>query len=249
VVAQYDEQAKELNRLEVDLLGMQARITATDRFMSDTLKGRDPQAAEAVRAELSTQKAAIVDYRRRIKEFSLQVEAGRMQVGVGDQDFERDDALRKEYAQLVERERQILSGLGARSDAGIDSAFRRAAVIDGQLDQQDQEVDAVVAERVAEMRKVIDEEGAKLTGYRTQLGTLEGQSEEVVGGIALANFRGVRQRFYDLVLRADVGIVDVSWAVREEHRVRGEALTRERARALKALDDEYRDIVDQQEGQ
>jgi hypothetical protein len=95
------------------------------------------------------------------------------------------------------------------------------------------------------MRKVLDEEGAKLTGYRNQLGTLEGQSEEVVGGIALANFRSVRQRFYDLVLRADVGIVDVSWAVREEHRVRGETLTRERARALKALEDEYRDIMDQ----
>jgi len=106
-----------------------------------------------------------------------------------------------------------------------------------------------VTERVAEMQKVLGEEGAKLTGYRTQLATLEGQSEDVVGGIALLNFRQVRQRFYDLVLRADVGTIDVAWAVREEHRTRGETLTRERARALQSLDDEYRDIMDQQESQ
>jgi TolA-binding protein len=245
VINQYNEQGKALSRMEVDLLGMEARITATDRFMSDTAKLRNQESADAMRAELSTQKAAIADYRKRIKELGLQVETGRMQVGVGDQDFARDDSLRSEHAELVERERAILRSLGARSDAGVEAAFARANTIEAALNQHDKEIDAIVEERIAEMRKVLDEEGAKLTGYRNQLGALEGQSEEVVGGIALANFRSVRQRFYDLVLRADVGIVDVSWAVREEHRVRGETLTRERARALKALEDEYRDIMDQ----
>ena len=55
------------------------------------------------------------------------------------------------------------------------------------------------------MRGVLDEESVKLDGYRTQLGELETESEDVVGGVTLANFRKVRQRFYDLVLRADVG--------------------------------------------
>ncbi|MFI5307270.1 MAG: tetratricopeptide repeat protein [Polyangiales bacterium] len=245
---QYDDLAKELNQLSLSLLGMEARITATDRFMSDTAKGRETQAMEAVRTELSTQKSAISDYRKRIKDIGLQIETGRMQVGVGDQDSLREESLRKEYASLVERERQILTSLGARPDPQIDAAFQRLAVVEGTLDQHDRDVDAIVTERVTEMRTVLGEEGAKLTGYRTQLTGLESQSEEVVGGIALLNFRTVRQRFYDLVLRADVGIVDVSWAVREEHRTRGETLTRERARALQALEDEYKDIMDQQEG-
>jgi TolA-binding protein len=249
VVKQFDDLSKVLSQLEVDLMGMEARITATERFMSDTAKGRKQESTDAVHAELTTQKAAVDEYRRQIKELGLKIETGRLQVGVGDADSERDDGLRKEYNQLVERERQILQGLGAHADEQVEAAFRRSAVIEGVLDSHDREIDAIVVERVAEMRKVLDEEGAKLVGYRTQLGTLEGQSEEVVGGIALANFRGVRQRFYDLVLRADVGIVDVAWSVREEHRVRGETLTRERARALKALEDEYHDIMDTQEAQ
>jgi hypothetical protein len=67
----------------------------------------------------------------------------------------------------------------------------------------------------------------------------------VVGGVALLNFRAVRQRFYDLVLRADVGVIDVAWAVREMHRTNAEQLTRERVRAIQALEDEFRDILDQ----
>jgi hypothetical protein len=47
------------------------------------------------------------------------------------------------------------------------------------------------------------------------------------------------------VLRADVGRIDVAWARREEHRMRVEMLTRDRARELRTLDDEFREITDE----
>jgi hypothetical protein len=66
--------------------------------------------------------------------------------------------------------------------------------------------------------------------------------------VTYANFAAVRRRFYDLVLRADVGTIDVSWADREEHRMRVELLTRERAREIQALDDEFQEIMDEPKG-
>ncbi|HEX4353877.1 MAG TPA: hypothetical protein VHZ95_13205, partial [Polyangiales bacterium] len=62
---------------------------------------------------------------------------------------------------------------------------------------------------------------------------------------AYLNYRQVQQRFYELVLKADVGIVDVGWANREEHRTRIENLTKQRASALQSLDDEFREIMDE----
>ena len=53
-----------------------------------------------------------------------------------------------------------------------------------------------------------------------------------------------QKRFYDLVLKADVGVIDVGWAEREEHRTRIELLTRERSRSMQSLDDEFREIMD-----
>jgi len=241
----YLKLAKDLNGLSVELLGMEARITATDRFVAGG--GGGPGASSVVSAELATQRGAIVEYRKRIEDLGTLIETGRLQAGVGDESFAVEAALRAEYNSLVAKERSVLQSLGAKVDPRIDAGFRRATSAEQVIDQHDREVDAVVVERVREMRVVIDEEKGKLDGYRTRLAELEGQSEDVVGNIALANYQSVRQRFYDLVLRADVGTVDVAWAVREEHRLRGEQLTRERIRVLKALEDEYRDILDQKE--
>ena len=132
-------------------------------------------------------------------------------------------------------------------DGRIDSALARTQNAQAKLQTRDAEIDAVVAERVAEMNTVLDEESQKLVGYRARLGELEQDAVVVVGGVAYANYRKVQRRFYDLVLRADVGIVDVAWAIREEHRLNAERLTRDRARSLKALADEYRDITDEAE--
>ncbi|MDH5674621.1 MAG: tetratricopeptide repeat protein [Myxococcales bacterium] len=243
---QFVEQEKTLSRMKVELTGMEARITAAERFLADTLGGRTSDDAEGLRSELATHEAAISEYRKRITELEVQLESGKLQVGVGDEDFAREEQLRQEYADVLARERQMMASLGVRTDARVDAAFRRAAVVGDKLDRHDADVRQVVEERVGRMRLVLDEERAKLEGYRTRLGELDGESEEVIGAIAHANFKAVRDRFYTLVLRADVGEIDVAWALREEHRMRAEMLTRERARTLKALDDEMREIMDQE---
>jgi hypothetical protein len=142
---------------------------------------------------------------------------------------------------LVARERE-LAGSGGRA---YNAAFSRVAAVERQLDQRDAEVAAMVRRRVSGMLTVVDEETANLVRYRVALRSLEGETEDVVGAITYLNFNRVHDRFYDLVLRADLGKIDVSWARREDHRLRIDALTRKRARELQALDDEFRDVMDQ----
>ncbi len=239
----------QLSELSVAVMGMEARVVATDRFLSDTGKDRtDVEGTRAVRQELEVQREAIREYRDRIAELRIQAETGRLQVGVGDTTYSRDKSLRAEYSRLVARERNLLGGSGSAEGRDIDSAFRRVARAESQLDAHDARVDSVVAERVAEIQGVLEEERAKLQGYRAKLEELAADTETVVAGVTRANFERVRKRFYDLVLKADVGKVDVSWAEREEHRMRVEMLTRERTRQMQTLDDEFKEIVDKEGG-
>ena len=243
----YRELDREARDLEVELLGIEARITATSRYMSDTASARtNAEGASSVASELRAQQEAVVGYRAQLAEVHTLVERARLQVGIGDERYVRDGRNREAYARAVERERELLrqTGAGARV-AESDALFARLARIDTQLDAKDRVIDEVVNERAAEIRAVIDEETLKVDGYRNQLAALEGQTVDVVGEVTLANFSQVRQRFYDLVLRADVGRVDIAWAQREEHRARVEMLTRERTRDIQALDDEFREIMDE----
>ncbi len=242
LLGRYRALERQLSELQVELLGIDARIVALRRFL-ETAEGLENP--EAILTEISQQEAAVVGYRQQIDQLERLIEVGRIQVGVGDTRYQRDTRLRDEYRSLVEQERR----LSGASSSEAEPLFRRLASIEAGIDQHDARIEAVVEERVSEMRRVIDEEETKLAGYRDAISGLEGEAEEVIGAVTASTFEDVRGRFYDLVLRADVGRIDVSWARREEHRMRVDMLTRERSRELQALDDEFRDIMDDGMGQ
>jgi hypothetical protein len=245
LLGRYRRLQRQLSALEVELLGLDARIVAIDRYLTDTAEQQsDPSQAEGIRTELGTHREAVEGYRTEIQQLERLIEIARIQVGVGDARYQRDDRLRDEYNRLVERESQLLASAGIRRPAELDRMFGRIAEIEGVLDRHDAIVDSVVEERTADMRRVISEESTNVAGYRERLASLETETEDVVGGVTYQNFQNVRQRFYDLVLRADVGRIDVAWARREEHRMRVDMLTRERSQQLQALDDEFREIMD-----
>jgi TolA-binding protein len=240
---------KQLSLLEVQLLGLDARIVATDRFISDSPHTAEQQSGvDAYKNELQQHRSAVANYRELLAGLKRDLETSRLQVGIGDPTYSRDDDLRKQYEDLVAKERKLVASLGGRSNAEIDTLFRRATTVQAALDARDKTIDLVVEERARDMQRVLDEEGGKLVGYRERLAELDIETVDVVGGLSYANYRQVQKRFYDLVLKADVGIVDVGWAEREEHRTRIEFLTRERARSAQALDDEFQEIMDDKGG-
>jgi TolA-binding protein len=245
VRGRYKGLERELKSLQVELLGIEARVTATERYLSDTASERDPQGLQAVRRELEQQRGAVDGYRERIAELGRLVEAAKLQVGVGDAQHQRDDQLRRQYNDLVARERQLLAAAGMQRAADLDGLFGRVAKVESHLDAHEAKVEAIADQRLAELGKVLAEERTNLESYRQRLAELEDESEVVVGGIALESYNAVRKRFYDLILRADVGRIDVAWSRREEHRTRVDLLTRERSRELQALDEEFREIMDE----
>jgi tetratricopeptide (TPR) repeat protein len=236
---------KQLSALEVQLLGMDARIVATERFVTDTMGSEEQRpGAEAVIGELRGHRQAVSDYRETLALLKKDLEVARLQVGVGDNSYTRDDDVRTRYAALVARERQLVAALGGRSSGRVDGLFERAAKAEAAIDQRDKQIDEVVDERTRDMQRVLGEETGKLEGYRVSLAELDTETVDVAGVIAYANYRQVQRRFYDLVMKADLGVVDVGWAEREEHRNRIEALTLDRSRTLQALDDEFKEVVD-----
>jgi hypothetical protein len=238
----YRKAERDLQALRVEILGLQARIVASQTGLAVA----DPSkvSRSALQAKLAVHEKEIQGYEERLLEIRRGLEVGRLHVGVGDGHYQADDQERSKFLDLVERERRLAGSAGA----GYDAAYRRVAAVERLLDQRDTELLAVVQQRVSEMLTVVQEETVNLDRYRKALGALEGETIDVVGAIAYLNFNRIYDRFYELVLRADLGKVDLAWARREEHRLRVDELTRERARELQALDEEFRDVMDQGRG-
>lgn len=239
VLARYRLLGREIGRLEVELQGMEARIVAMERYLADTEEQRDASGVAAIRSELVNHRGTIEEYRRNIERMRIDLEAARLQVGVGDSRYQRQEQVRNQHRDLVRQE------MASISDSRVRSLVSRLDQAEASLDGREREIRDIAEERANDIRVQVREESQNVVGYRQALTELEAETEEVVGAVTYANFRQVQQRFYDLVLRADVGRIDVAWQRREEHRMRVEMLTRDRAREMQALDDEFREIMDE----
>jgi hypothetical protein len=85
-----------------------------------------------------------------------------------------------------------------------------------------------------------------VASYRATLGGYNNDSAEVGGGVFAESFRQVAQRFYNIVVRADVGIIDVAWALKDSATRETNRLTAERKRELKLIDDEFKEVLKEQ---
>ena len=242
LLGEYREAEGDLNNLRVEILGLEARIVAS----RSAIPALDPTKVDPaeIQSELVSHEADIERFEEQLVAIKRKLEVGRLHVGVGDSRYQSDDQQRAKFIAAVKRERQLAGSAGA----SYDRAYSRIVALEQKLDARDAEIAGVVQRRVAHMLAVVDEETSNLARYRVALRSLEGETVEVVGAVTYLNFNRIHQRFYELVLRADVGKIDVAWARREDHRLRIDALTRERARELQALDDEFRDVMDEGEG-
>jgi hypothetical protein len=61
--------------------------------------------------------------------------------------------------------------------------------------------------------------------------------------MALQAFRAVSAKFHRLVLKADVGMVDVAWSRKRERDDTIQQVSRQKAMALEAMDRDYRPVL------
>ena len=180
---------------------------------------------------------------------------GRAQIGFGDQRFVEDDQIRQRFRQVFGREVQLASAGQAGSSAAsyarqIQPILSRAEVVEARLEQIKSRLEADAASKAADLRHKIAAESANIEKFASNLDQLDNQARVLVGEVAMRNFGLVRDRLKSIVLRADTGIVQQAWEVREEQRLRVNNLQRERAREEQNLNDELREVLDDaEEGQ
>ena len=111
--------------------------------------------------------------------------------------------------------------LGGASGADRERAATIAGLIDqakrilAKLDADDAAVDQVADASLAAVRADLDRQKAALADYRGRFEKAETESRDVGGAVLGQSFRDVKSQFYDVVVRADVGVVDVSWSRKE----------------------------------
>ncbi len=227
------------NQQRVD--GLEAMAVALERYISDPAHQGASIDRASLQNELTQQRASLQTYRDRIASIRRMIGAARAQVGPGDPRYAHDVEARAQLRDLVQRE---IAALGARAPADAAAVLGRLDRLDAAVDAADARVNALVDQRIVVLQNQVQQEETRVAGYRERLGALEREAEDVVGNLIQQQFRQVQLQFYQIVMRADLGLVDVAWEEREEHNNRARLLAEEQNREISALNDEFSEVVE-----
>ena len=250
--AQWNRLSQELTRRSQEIDALHATVNGLRRMLSEgPTHGvvRDPASTIRFQAELDANERDLKLFASEIEELRRQVEFGRAQIGLGDSRYQRDASARGQFRDALEREVQLASGGAAGRDAQrfaiqAGRVLSQAGQYEAQLVASLQQLEAQVAARATELQRKIDTERANMGSFQTQLDAVDGDARDLVGRVAQRNFGVVRDKLRGIVLRADVGITEQAWEVREEELSRVRSLQTERSRQEQLLDEELKEVRD-----
>ncbi len=162
---------------------------------------------------------------------------------------EHDSAVR--LTELLRQEQEVQQRakyrLGASDQQTVDrmnTVLGRAEVVGKELDEFNQRVDKQVDARLETVKTYLATEKEELSKANTKLGAVVNESQSLGGGLAQAMFTRVADRFYDLVVRSDYGIIDVSWGLKEQKTNAVTKLTNLKNLELRALDEDFKKVME-----
>ncbi|HEY4118178.1 MAG TPA: tetratricopeptide repeat protein, partial [Byssovorax sp.] len=249
---QWNQASQALQRLQLQVDTLQATVNGLRRVLHEGPQSgvvRDAQTVVRFEDELKQNEHELGLFRQEMEVLRKQVNAGKVQVGFGDQRFIEDAEVRKQYTEALNNEVRLAAGGAAGGKlqayaARVTPVLRSADDTEARAQTAYDELERQVAAKTAEVQGLVSREAQNMTTYQVKLEELDQQARLVVGEVAMRNFGLVRDRLKNIVLRADVGITEEAWEVREEQMTRVRNLQVERAREDRLLKEELNEVLD-----
>jgi len=244
VQADYDKVDQSATDVGQILDSTQAVAVALRKYANDPHAVNNEPMADDQKASMFTalddaaREADSID--RELQDIQKEIQLGRDLAPVGDEAVIKARDTRKQLIAALDAEYRAIGNTGGKQAQLADRAMRLSANI-AAIDAQ---IDGLVARGMDQVKAQIATEKQNIASMKTELTENSDEARTIGGTVLGASFKDVKARFYDIVIRTDVGNVDVSWSRKEDNDDDLKRLNLSRARDLKQLKDEFREILD-----
>jgi tetratricopeptide (TPR) repeat protein len=246
---EYLAASRRAHQLRPRLVGMQAQLVAVELWLRDNRGKLDAE-------EQALMDTRIVEARGEIR--ALEEALGKLESEIrqaadlveGDAGRGRARRLAEEYKGLMTEELAILRAARGSVAGDLQGGLQRIDqqrlaldAIDQRLADMQQALDGKVRDKVDEVRLAIAQEAARLDGLEQEHAGLTNETQALLGPVADRTLAAVGKQFRDLVLKADVGIIDVAWARKQTETDKVNDLIREQQRRSSELELEFAEFL------
>lgn len=225
---------QDAHKLELVVAELRAQLVATERYYEETRAEQkiDHQAFLTQAAEMRDDIAALES-----EAAALRRKVSRARAGLRFANPE-DDTWRQavtSYQQHLTRMHTALAKVAPDADAT--ALWQRTARWHAASEAVRGGLDGAADKRLAKAMIIMAEERANLDQYRSELDATHGHTKALVSEVMSATYRDVVGELHNQVMRSEVGLLDVAWAMKEAESDEVHRLELERDRTLGELDE------------
>ena len=246
---QLDGQASELN---VMVQGMEAELVAIEQYF---IKSRSDQKIkpEELIQPVSSMRDAITELRASNDHIRNAIAEAAREATVGAATGDQDRGAIATLVDSMKKERAVYQGSRGRLSAGdqrdfdaIASILERADGVQAHLAELDGKIEASAQRRLGELKQQLLAEKNDLQAANAKLGGIVSESQSLGGGLAFAMLSKATDRFYDLVVQSDVGLVDVAWGLKDQRTSTVSKLINQQKLELKTVEEDFRPLLEEE---
>ena len=248
---------QELLRLALEVENFEAQLQAIESWRRESFQRRkiSKEHEDGFRERVANELAVVMSLRESLSGLQDEVATEAAKVSaVGASSVGDEKTIRAKYEQALAREEELffrlrgsLGGQGKQRVARIDELRARLDGLDGTIESFLNGMQQRTGEQTSEMSGDLAQALGELKAYAEEITALRDEAETVAGTIAYDSFQDVREQFYRLVLRADVGLIDVAWAESEGQNREKADLVQKKSDEIRKVYNEFQDVLDDME--
>lgn len=167
----------------------------------------------------------------------------RQRLGVGDEVSSQERGVRSSYADVLARQRELIAQVGgANTSSDMRTARQNLAEAESRLQGFSAQMDRLVGERSEELLKDLGREREMLTQLDQTAESLLKNSKTLTAHVAHHSFLEAKHDFGQIIMRGDVGLIDVAWQKKEDATRQINQLFEDRTAELKTLQDAFEEV-------
>lgn len=252
MIKRITEVERALFQYQLTIDRVQAQVVAIDAQVREKRVAGTLQAAEEEywKNELTQMSGALEQLHGLERELRVALREEKDNLGVGGGVGSQEGLIRTQYREAMAREATAVTALlpATAPDAqvlipSVETRRQDAERMLTRMDRFNRDLKASVDGEASEMRGIIMLERQRTDEYEREVGAYEGEASEMAAVLTHNALKGVRDQFYDVVLRADVGLIDLAWQEKQDRTDSVSTLVRRQKTELKHLDDEFADVL------
>ncbi len=233
--SQLAELRREAFHLSQQTRSMREELKAVEAWLADGRyrDGGISGGEKEVAARLAAARTRYEALNSRLGAAEVRIAREEARVGAGDRTERAHEALRARLLQLHSQLDRGIEGPDAAAArqlrSGLVSALQR-------LDRVASQIEAAAQDRSGEYQSQVEAERKLIDGYARTIAAFDQDTDRLSRDVGAPLFQAAKVRLDDIVLEADIGVVDIAYKRKQRESERIATLQKERGDALQAIE-------------